>query len=354
MGDRRGRIPLREPGVPTAILGGLLLALTAAHVVLEPETDLFARVEHLLIPAAVILSTFVLSVDHHRRGEPDLIIARWGLAGALLGNLIYLWVYLITPSTVATTATAVMLSANATAVAAGSGLVVGYLATETARQRERIQAQNDRLDQFASIVSHDLRNPLTVARGYTELAREEVGDHDHFDRVIRAHDRMETIIDQMLALARTGDFETERVPLATVAEEAATSVPPGLDLHVESEQTVDASIPHLRSLFENLYRNAVEHGSKTMLQVGTDGNAVDGGRPVVTVTVGDLENGFYLEDDGPGIPADRREEVFTSGHTTGEGAGLGLSIVAQVAESHGWTPSVHEGDDGGARFEFRW
>ena len=93
----------------------------------------------------------------------------------------------------------------------------------------------------------------------------------------------------------------------------------------------------LRRLLENLLRNAVEHG-------GDD----------VRVTVGPLAegDGFYVADDGLGIPEEKREGVFESGYSTGSGgAGLGLSIVDGIADAHGWTIEVGESESGGARFE---
>jgi signal transduction histidine kinase len=74
----------------------------------------------------------------------------------------------------------------------------------------------------------------------------------------------------------------------------------------------------------------------------------------VTVTVGTLpdDGGFYVEDDGPGIPEEIREGIFESGYTTSQrGTGFGLAIVEDIAEAHGWTVSIHEGRTGGARFE---
>lgn len=88
-------------------------------------------------------------------------------------------------------------------------------------------------------------------------------------------------------------------------------------------------------LLENLFRNAVEHGG-----------------PDVTVEVGALEDGFFVEDDGPGIPSDARDEVFDVGYSSADdGSGFGLSIVRRIATAHGWDISVTEGTDGGARFE---
>jgi signal transduction histidine kinase len=75
----------------------------------------------------------------------------------------------------------------------------------------------------------------------------------------------------------------------------------------------------------------------------------------VTVTVGDLADdaGFFVADDGPGIPPDERETVFEAGHSTApDGTGFGLAIVDGIADAHGWTVRVTDSATGGARFEF--
>ncbi|WP_226042529.1 sensor histidine kinase [Natrinema sp. DC36] len=64
-------------------------------------------------------------------------------------------------------------------------------------------------------------------------------------------------------------------------------------------------------------------------------------------------DGFFVEDDGPGIPIDERESVLEYGHTTSpSGSGFGLAIVSQIADGHGWAIRITESADGGARFEF--
>ena len=104
---------------------------------------------------------------------------------------------------------------------------------------------------------------------------------------------------------------------------------------METDRTIRCDLNRLRQLFENLYRNAIEHG-------GSD----------VTVTVGQLDEGFYVEDDGSGIPEGKREQVFDLGFSTADtGTGFGLSIVQQVVETHGWKIDLTEGKNGGARFE---
>jgi len=149
---------------------------------------------------------------------------------------------------------------------------------------------------------------------------------------------MEAIIDDVLAVARQGKTvdETERLSLPSLAEDAWMNVDaPEATLTVATDRVVDGDPRRLLQVFENLFRNALDHG-----------------RPDVTITVGDIENGFYVEDDGPGIPEDKRDQVLEKGYTTAnDGTGLGLSIVQSAVEAHGWVLSIADGSDGGARFE---
>lgn len=211
--------------------------------------------------------------------------------------------------------------------------------TEQKESRQRIEHQNERLDEFASVISHDLRNPLQVATGRLELAAEE-GDSEHLAAVADAHDRMETLIQDLLTVAREGTSVDEMVPVQvqtvvqqcwqTVETEKAT-------LAVETEQTLRADPTRFQQLLENLVRNAIEHG-------GDD----------VHIVVGECDNGtgFYVADDGPGIPEADRERVFDSGYSTDtKGTGFGLAIVQAIVRDHAWDITVTESVDGGARFE---
>ncbi|PSQ05839.1 histidine kinase [Halobacteriales archaeon QS_6_71_20] len=207
------------------------------------------------------------------------------------------------------------------------------------RERERaLRRQNERLDEFASVVSHDLRNPLSVADGYLDLAR-ETGDLDHLDTVADAVDRMREMIDDLLRLARDGRVvgETERVDLADAAREAWAIVETDdATLDAVEGATLDADPDRLRELLENLFRNAVEHSGES-----------------TAVRVGATPDGFAVSDDGPGIPEADREEVFDVGVSTAEnGTGFGLAIVRRIAEAHGWSVTLAESAEGGARFEF--
>jgi len=273
------------------------------------------------------------------------------------------------------------------------------------------------VDQVSSVLSHDLRNPLDVAKAHLTAAR-ETGDPDHFESVADAHDRMERIIRDVLTLTR-GDAVvdlSDQVSIETTATDAWQSVDTDgaiLDL-TGSLPTVTADADRVRRLFENLFRNAVEHGAtgdRADPGDSVEHNAADGlsqaddnvehssadnrtqsgdsvdydsdalapnthgdrgerspgprEQPLdrseettaegsLTVTVGALEDGFYVADDGTGTPAHERETVFEPGHSSmNGGTGLGLAIVEQIIAAHGWNITLTTADCGGARFEIR-
>jgi PAS domain S-box-containing protein len=229
-----------------------------------------------------------------------------------------------------------------TGAVSGVVAIVADITDQKERQR-KLEAKNERLDQFASMISHDLRNPLSSAKGYLDLAktRDEEGD---FEKVERAHDRMEQMIDDLLTLARVGAEleDADTVTLASLARDAwdtAQTDEASLETEIPEETTVNADPDLLRNVFENVYRNAVDHNDDE-----------------VTVRVGTFNNGhsgFFVEDDGAGIDSDERDDVFDHGYSTDrDGTGFGLSIVNDIADAHDWDVSVTDGTAGGARFVF--
>lgn len=215
---------------------------------------------------------------------------------------------------------------------------------EREQQAEELARQRQVLEDFAKVVAHDLRNPLNIAAVQLELARGQIDDADEdvqgsLGEVSTALTRMEQIIDDVLTLASIGQQEISRtrLDLRTVAESAWETVESenGSLEFVEDFRPVVGDEGLLQQLFENLFRNAMEYaGSDSVVRLGM------------------IEDGFYVEDDGPGIPADKREKVFEGGYSIGSGStGFGLSIVEEIADAHGWTVGVVESGDGGARFE---
>ncbi|WP_232798053.1 GAF domain-containing sensor histidine kinase [Salinibacter altiplanensis] len=257
-------------------------------------------------------------------------------------------------------------------------LLTRWASYELERQRSREQ-----IEQFAELVTHDLRNPLTAAQMSLHMAdrhldpgrAEGQGPRDdaacgdapgaddsgteklgaHLDKVENALVRMEAIIADTLALAhgdqRLGPDDLEPVPFEAAAKaswnqagrEAATfriehdrggssaagESPSGRRLCLLAHEG------RLRQLLENLFRNAIDHAG-----------------PGVTLTAGRTDGGFFVADDGPGIPPKKRATVFEAGYSTRKaGTGLGLPIVQSVAKAHGWSLSVSESASGGARFE---
>ncbi|WP_254523196.1 hybrid sensor histidine kinase/response regulator [Natrinema caseinilyticum] len=218
--------------------------------------------------------------------------------------------------------------------------------TERKRRERKLRERNERLDAFARIVSHDLRNPLGVAQGYLQLF-EESGDPEHADKIRDGLDRMETIIEDVLAIAREGEWatDTEPVDLESIAHDAWDHVStPQATLTVADTTTLEADRSRLLRLLENCFRNSVEHGGAAVtVRVGLEEADGEEGS----------ERGFFVEDDGSGLPEELRNRLFDpSVSSSSEGLGIGLWIVREVATGHGWSVVATESEDGGARFEF--
>lgn len=210
-------------------------------------------------------------------------------------------------------------------------------------QREQVlEQQNERLDEFASVVSHDLRNPLAVASGNLDLLL-ETGNLERTEEIDQSLRRMEKIIEDLLTMAKAGRVidATEPLQVAEIARAARQQVQGHSDVsyEIDADLTVEADQNRLQEMFENLFRNAIEHNE-----------------PPLTITIETIWSdgqpaGFAVSDDGSGVPPTDRGEVFTHGYTTTEdGTGLGLSIVQDIVSAHDWEITLTE-SEGGARFE---
>ncbi|WP_367175562.1 histidine kinase N-terminal 7TM domain-containing protein [Haloarcula rubripromontorii] len=222
-----------------------------------------------------------------------------------------------------------------------------FLIHEITDQKERereLERRNQQLDQFAAVLSHDLRNPLSVASGRLALARER-NDPEEFDRVEKAHERMSSLIDEVLAFARD-EQTTDRVELrlSALAKAAWGHVDTGeAALQIDGDREIVGDRDQLLQLFENVVRNSVEHGA-------AGGRSDDAAARAVTIRVDTTPEGFAIADNGPGVPPEKREEIFTHGVTSSEsGTGLGLAIVQHVVKSHGWDVEMTESRSGGAK-----
>lgn len=220
-----------------------------------------------------------------------------------------------------------------------SGLSVYFRdITDLKRHERQLKRQVQQLEGFGDILSHDLKNPLNVAMGRVSQAR-ETGEMEHLEIIEQSLLRIETIIDDITSIMEEGALVNDISPVElkpVVRSVWQTTDTADATLVFDGTATIQADESALTRLLENLVQNAVKHGNDDM-----------------RIRVGSRPNGFFIEDNGPGIPAEYRDDIFEPQYTSSkDGTGFGLVSVRQIALAHGWDITVTEGDAGGARFEF--
>jgi PAS domain S-box-containing protein len=223
-----------------------------------------------------------------------------------------------------------------------TAIVVSARDVTARREREeKLERQYERLDEFASFVSHDFQSPISAARGRLELAL-ETDDDAHIERAIDAIERIDELRTDLVDTLRSGDIVSEPAILAVddVLETVWETVDPPAEASFRTDGAIEVAADReaLQRLLENLVRNSVEHG----------GDDVD-------VRVGETDGGFYYEDSGPGIDPEHRGRVFSPGFSTkrdDDGTGMGLASVRQIVSAHGWEIDVDDAERlDGVRFE---
>jgi signal transduction histidine kinase len=329
---------------PLVLLGTVILVGTAAiSVVIDaPLTAVLAQAT-LPIGLGIGLVAYGWYLDEDLTSGANRRIATWIGAGVLAFFVTGFWFGQI--SRLFDTSFLLAIYASL-ATGAAFGCSIGIYAALVDRTKAKLEAKNERMAEFANIVSHDLRSPLPVAKGRLHIAdqaldADEPVDPEHFAAATDALDRMDDLVQNLLTLTVQGQLidDPDPVELSTVTSECWAVVDTAdATLAIDSEGKIYADPDRLRQVFENLFRDAVEHGGQDVrIHVGL---TADG-------------SGFFVEDDGPGIPPGERVVVFNSGYSSdSDGTGFGLAIVAEIAEAHGWQVDVGAGQDGGARFEF--
>lgn len=229
--------------------------------------------------------------------------------------------------------------------------------TEQVEREEKLRQKNEELDQFASTIAHDLRNPLSAAKGYLNTGLKQ-NNEEMLKEAQEQQERMQEMIEDILKMSKAGDKVNDKkeVELRQTAKQGwkhAETNMNDLEIAFDEEVSLKADKTRLLQIFENLFRNAEDHNKeKITVTIGllSDDKPVDDDK-----SIGDNDiNGFFIADNGTGIKPTKREKVFEHGHTTSKnGTGFGLSIIKDVVEAHRWEINVTESKTGGAQFEIQ-
>lgn len=213
-------------------------------------------------------------------------------------------------------------------------LGVSHDITEKKERTKSLKEKNRRLDEFNSIVSHDLRNPLNVARGFLDIARDSMKEED-LDKVENSLNRMENIIDELLAVSGDAEnFEKQDLNLETVFLEAIESGNREISFELENNKDLHASRTALVNIFDNMISNSIDHNKKG-----------------VSVKVEGTSYGFLYKDDGE--LSEEIDEIVEHGYTSStDGRGLGLSIIRRLANANDWSLELEKGGEGNLIHKF--
>ncbi len=206
--------------------------------------------------------------------------------------------------------------------------------------RERIQRQINQRTEMLAGVSHDLRTPLTRMKLQLEMLRESDGVSELKGDVVE----MEHMLEGYLAFARgEGGEAPGPVRLDTLLDDVVAQARRKggvIDVHAEGEITVELMAAAFKRCVTNVVDNAIRYADHVSVRAGKRGDAIE----------------VTIDDDGPGIPADKRDDVFkpfyrleTSRNPVTGGVGLGLTIARDVMRNHGGDIELGESPSGGLR-----
>jgi signal transduction histidine kinase len=228
---------------------------------------------------------------------------------------------------------------------------IGRLARTVNQMLGRLERSAARQRRFVADAAHELRSPIASLRVQLETARDTEETAGREGDMLYETTRMEGLVDQLVVLARadadTSWLRLETVDLDDLIDSAVTSLAPrdGLVIDTNAVEPVqlcgDARM--LEQVVRNLVHNALGHARGTVR--------------VSTSAAGDDLAVLIVDDDGPGVPEDRRDDIFerfvrldASRDRDHGGVGLGLAIVAEIVRAHGGRVHVSDSPSGGARF----
>ena len=215
---------------------------------------------------------------------------------------------------------------------------------------ERLEEQRDDLRLLNQVMRHDIRNDLQLVQAYAELLDEYVDEDgkEYLEKIKESAESavgMTTTARDLTQVILRSEAETEPIPVAKTLNRQVEDV---VSAYPEAVVRVDGTLPQttvvandmLDSVFRNLLRNAIEHNDTTPPEVEVSGTLTNG-----HVTI-------RIADNGPGVPDERKEEIFGKGQKGLEssGAGIGLYLVRSLVDSYGGQVWVEDNDPDGAVF----
>lgn len=319
---------------PTFLVGaGLLAGVTAGFEVLTEtrfvgSTTLGGLVEVLLL--AVPAVGLVYAGYWLETGEFDADdvwrIGTFAVGGALVAAAATFGLLLIAAVPTMDPAATFVLFVGTGTEGSLLGVLAGTFATTAGRFR-RERATADEFETLNALLRHDLRNRLTLLRAHlTALAEDPAVDHDRVGRIEAQLDAVQAIVEDVGAVAKgLRGGASEPVDLVSVARQRVSLLEAGYEgVAVETDlpdEAVVAADDRLASALDNVLSNAVVHNDRAEAEIA------------VTIAVNGDDVRLAVADNGPGIPAERRERAFEPG--IGDGTGMGLYLVRAVVESYG-------------------
>lgn len=343
-----------------------LVGLWAAHQVPargEVETDL-GPVRYLVVPISAgddMVGTFVVAT--FLRGRLDAVNDVVRLGALVYGSIFFLasalaWVVaggVLRPlRTLSETVQSINESDLSRRIPVDGDDEIARLGLTFNAMLDRLEEAFDTQRRFVDDAGHELRTPITVIRGNLEVMGDDPDDRAQTVALVTDElDRMARIVDDLLLLAKSeqadfvnplpidlGEFLDDILAKAGFLDDRPWSI------GHRDEVVVVGDEQRLTQAMMNLVRNAIEH--------------TPAGTPVtIGGTVADDRVALWVHDEGPGIPETDRERLFerfargAGRKRASDGAGLGLAIVAAIAEGHGGTVEVHGGPGSGTTIVLR-
>ncbi|MFW9914695.1 MAG: PAS domain S-box protein [Candidatus Thorarchaeota archaeon] len=230
-----------------------------------------------------------------------------------------------------TTAEQKWLLAEYARPAEGKVLVITKDITDRKQDEDDLRRQKKELGDFAHAMAHDLRNQLNHIKGYASLLQKKY-DPAHGKKIEGFVDSINDLLGRSLALAEAGQIigkacSTDLSEL--IRKTAEETIPENIFFHLDSLPLVTGDPGKITQIFQNLFENAVFHGSPRKIEVrrrdSKDGISI------------------FISNDGEPIPYELHLDIFRRGFTTKEeGWGLGLAIVKKIVEAHGWQIALED------------